>query len=415
MTLPVTFEDIEKAQEKLSGKILRTPTIPAPALGQALGIDLTLKLENLQLTGSFKSRGAYVKLSSLNAEERARGVIAMSAGNHAQGVAYHATALGIHSTIVMPAATPFTKVEKTRNYGAQVVQFGATLAESRDKVEELIAKHGYVLIHPYDDPMIIAGQGTAGLELMQDAGAAGAIETLVVPIGGGGLISGMAIAAKKFNPAIEIIGVQSEQFPSMYAALRGQPPRFGGETLAEGIAVKIPGAMTTEICRTLVDDIILVDEIEIERAVNGCAEHQNLVAEGAGAAGIAAMIKAPERFAGKRVASVICGGNIDQRMLATVLLRGLTRHGRLARLRIDITDQPGTLARVAGLIGRSGANIVEVHHQRMFQDVPIKQAELEVLIETRNPDHVLEIVAALDSEGLKTSVLSNMAMEGRPL
>ncbi|MEP6150112.1 MAG: pyridoxal-phosphate dependent enzyme, partial [Nisaea sp.] len=284
MTMPVTFEDIEKAQEQLSGKILRTPTIPAPALGQALGIDLTLKLENLQLTGSFKSRGAYVKLSSLNAEERARGVIAMSAGNHAQGVAYHATALGIHSTIVMPAATPFTKVEKTRNYGAQIVQFGATLAESREKVEELIAEHGYVLIHPYDDPRIIAGQGTAGLELMQDAGA---LDTLVVPIGGGGLISGMAIAAKKFNPAIEVIGVQSEQFPSMYAAMHGQPPHFGGETLAEGIAVKAPGAMTTEICRSLVDDIILVNEIEIERAVNGCAEHQNLVAEGAGAAGIA--------------------------------------------------------------------------------------------------------------------------------
>ncbi len=412
MTLPVTFEDIEKAQEQLSGRILRTPTIPATALGQALGIDLTLKLENLQLTGSFKSRGAYVKLSSLTAEERARGVIAMSAGNHAQGVAYHATALGIHSTIVMPAATPFTKVEKTRNYGAQIVQFGATLAESREKVEELIAEHGYVLIHPYDDARIIAGQGTAGLELMQDAGA---LDTLVVPIGGGGLISGIAIAAKKFNPAMEVIGVQSEQFPSMYAAMRGQPPHFGGETLAEGIAVKAPGAMTTEICRSLVDDIILVNEIEIERAVNGCAEHQNLVAEGAGAAGIAAMIKAPEKFTGKRVASVICGGNIDQRMLATVLLRGLTRHGRLARLRIDITDQPGTLARVAELIGRSGANIVEVHHQRMFQDVPIKQAELEVLIETRNPDHVLEIIAALDAAGLKTSVMSNMAMEGRPL
>lgn len=412
MTLPVTFEDIEKAQERLKDKILRTPSVPAPALGQALGLDLTLKLENLQITGSFKSRGAYVKLSSLSAEERARGVIAMSAGNHAQGVAYHATALGIHSTIVMPAATPFTKVEKTRDYGAQVVQHGDTLAESRDKVEELIAEHGYVLIHPYDDPMIIAGQGTAGLELMQDTGA---IDTLVVPIGGGGLISGMAIAARKFNPDIEVIGVQSEQFPSMYAALNDLPPVFGGETLAEGIAVKVPGAMTREICRALVSDIILVNESEIERAVNGCAEHQNLVAEGAGAAGIAAMIKAPERFAGKRVATVICGGNIDQRMLATVLLRGLTRHGRLARLRIDITDQPGTLARVAGLIGRSGANIVEVHHQRMFQDVPIKKAELEVLIETRNPDHVLEIVAALDAAGLKTSVMSNMAMQGQPL
>ena len=412
MTLPVTFEHIEKAQEQLSGKTLRTPSIPAPALGQALGINLTLKLENLQLTGSFKVRGAYMKLSSLSNEECARGVIAQSAGNHAQGVAFHATALGIQSTIVMPAATPFTKVEKTRNYGAEVIQYGATLAESSDKIEELVDEHGYVLIHPYDDPMIIAGQGTVGLELMQDAGT---IDTLVIPIGGGGLISGMAIAAKAINSDIEVIGVQSEQFPSMHAALRGQHPKFGGETLAEGIAVKTPGSMTTEICRSLVDDIMLVNENEIERAVNGCAEHQNLVAEGAGAAGIAAILNAPERFTGKRVATVICGGNIDQRMLATVLLRGLTRHGRLARLRIDITDQPGALANVAGLIGRSGANIVEVHHQRMFEDVPIKQAELEVLVETRNPDHVLEIVAALDAAGLRTSVMSNMAMVGRPL
>ena len=311
----------------------------------------------------------------------------------------------------MPAATPFTKVEKTRNYGAEVIQYGASLAESVEKVEELVDEHGYVLIHPYDDPMIIAGQGTVGLELMQDAEA---IDTLVVPIGGGGLISGMAIAAKAINADIEVIGVQSEQFPSMHAALRGQRPEFGGETLAEGIAVKTPGSMTTEICRSLVDDIMLVDENAIERAVNGCAEHQNLIAEGAGAAGIAAILNAPERFTGKRVATVIRGGNIDQRMLATVLLRGLTRHGRLARLRIDITDQPGTLANVAGLIGRSGANIVEVHHQRMFQDVPIKQAELEVLVETRNPDHVLEIVAALDAAGLRTSVMSNTAMAGRP-
>lgn len=408
MDLPVAFHDIEKAHERLAGKILRTPAIAAPSLGRALGVDLTLKLENLQYTGSFKARGAYVKLSSLSDEERQRGVIAMSAGNHAQGVAYHATALGIRSTIVMPAATPFTKVEKTRHYGADVVQHGATLAESREKVEELIAEHGSVLIHPYDDPLIIAGQGTAGLELMQDVPD---LDMLVVPIGGGGLVSGIAIAAKHLNPEIEILGVQTEQYPSMYQALRGEKPEFGGETLAEGIAVKVPGTLTTEICSALVEEIILVDEIEIERAVNGCAEHQNLVAEGAGAAGIAAMLKHPDRFRGKKVGTVICGGNIDQRMLATVLLRGLTRHGRLARLRIDITDQPGTLAKVAGLIGRSGANIVEVHHQRMFQDVPIKKAELEVLVETRNPDHVLEIVADLDGAGLKTRILSNMSME----
>ncbi|MBO6559251.1 MAG: threonine ammonia-lyase [Nisaea sp.] len=412
MGLPVSFEDIEKAAESLSGKILRTPAIEAPALGDALGVDLSLKLENLQRTGSFKARGAYVKLASLSEAERARGVIAMSAGNHAQGVAYHATQLGIRSTIVMPAATPFTKVEKTRNFGATVVQYGATLAESREKVEELVAEHGYILIHPYDDPLIIAGQGTAGLELMRDIPD---LDTLVVPIGGGGLISGIAVAARHFNPQIEIIGVQTEQFPSMYEALRGLPPSSGGETLAEGIAVKTPGKLTTEICRALVEDIILVGEVEIERAVNGCAEHQNLVAEGAGAAGIAAILKAPERFRGRKVGTVICGGNIDQRMLATVLLRGLSRHGRLARLRIDISDQPGTLARVAGVIGEASANIVEVHHQRMFQDVPIKKAELEVLIETRNPDHVLEIVAALNAAGLKTRVMSNMAMEQAPL
>ncbi|UUX50404.1 threonine ammonia-lyase [Nisaea acidiphila] len=412
MGLAVSFEDIEKARETLSDKVLRTPSITAPALGEALGVDLTLKLENLQRTGSFKARGAYVKLASLSEEERRRGVIAMSAGNHAQGVAYHATALGIRSTIVMPAATPFTKVEKTRNFGATVVQYGDTLAESREKVEELVTEHGYILIHPYDDPLIIAGQGTAGLELMQDVPD---LDTLVVPIGGGGLISGIALAARHFNPNIEIIGVQTEQYPSMYQALRGEEPQFGGETLAEGIAVKVPGKLTMKICSELVSEIILVGETEIERAVNGCAEHQNLVAEGAGAAGIAAMLKEPDRFAGKRVGTVICGGNIDQRMLATVLLRGLTRHGRLARLRIDITDQPGTLARVAGIIGKSGANIVEVHHQRMFQDVPVKKAELEVLVETRNPDHVLEIVAELDAADLKTRVMSNMAMETAPL
>ncbi|WP_420404745.1 threonine ammonia-lyase [Nisaea sp.] len=412
MGLPVSFEDIEKAEKNLAGKILRTPAIDAPSLGEALGVELSLKLESLQQTGSFKARGAYVKLASLSEEERARGVIAMSAGNHAQGVAYHATQLGIRSTIVMPAATPFTKVEKTRNFGATVVQHGATLAESREKVEELIAEHGYVLIHPYDDPLIIAGQGTAGLELMRDMPH---LDTLVVPIGGGGLISGISIAAKHLNPAIEIVGVQTEQYPSMYEALRGLPPSSGGETLAEGIAVKTPGKLTIEICRALVEDIILVGEVEIERAVNGCAEHQNLVAEGAGAAGIAAILKAPERFAGRKVGTVICGGNIDQRMLATVLLRGLSRHGRLARLRIDISDQPGTLARVAAVIGGASANIVEVHHQRMFQDVPIKKAELEVLIETRNPDHVLEIVAALNEAGLKTRVMSNMAMEQAPL
>lgn len=404
MTLPVTIGHIRTARAALAERIIRTPTVPAPALGERLGQRLWLKLENLQITGSFKARGSYVKLASLSADERARGVIAMSAGNHAQGVAYHAKALGIRATIVMPAHTPFTKVERTRQHGADVVLYGRTLVESRERTQELIDRYGYVLIHPYDDPLIVAGQGTLALEMLEDVPD---LETLVVPIGGGGLISGIAVAAKAINPEISIVGVQTAMYPSMYEALRGLPASSGGDTLAEGIAVKTPGQITQEICRALVDDIVLVGETDIERAVNGCVEHQNLVAEGAGAAGIAAMIKEPDRFAGRKVATVICGGNIDSRLLATLLLRGLARHGRLVRLRIHISDEPGVLAKVAGLIGASGANIVEVSHQRMFQDVPIKMAELDVLIETRNAAHVQEVVGSLNAAGMKTRIMSN--------
>jgi threonine dehydratase len=379
-------------------------------LSAALGLDIVLKLETLQRTGSFKERGALNRLSYLTAEERARGVIAMSAGNHAQGVAYHAHRLGIPATIVMPEGTPFTKIERTAAHGARVVLRGAGLTEARAEAYAMAAAEGLVFVHPYDDPWIIAGQGTLAVELLEDCPD---LDLLVVPIGGGGMISGVAIAAKALKPGIEIVGVQSEHFPSMRNALAGLPNPVPGATIAEGIGVKEPGALTLRLVEDLVDDILLVDETHLERAIEMLLSLQKLSSEGAGAAGIAALLQHPYRFAGKRVGVVLCGGNIDARMLASILMRGMVRTGRLVRFRAEITDTPGTLAKVAQIIGSLGGNIVEIFHQRLFSEVPVKQADLDIVCETRDMAHVDEIMVRMTDAGFKTILLSHSALDGR--
>ena len=405
-----TLDDIRQAAETIRSAVYRTPTVPALALSAALGLDIVLKLETLQRTGSFKERGALNRLAHLTAEERARGVIAMSAGNHAQGVAYHAQRLGIPATIVMPEGTPFTKIERTASYGARIVLRGAGLTEARAAAYELAAAEELVFVHPYDDPWIIAGQGTLALELLEDQSD---LDVLVVPVGGGGMISGVALAAKALKPGIEIVGVQSEHFPSMRNALAGLPNPVPGATIAEGIGVKEPGALTLQIVEDLVDEILLVDEAHLERAIEMLLSLQKLAAEGAGAAGIAALLQHPYRFAGKRVGVVLCGGNIDARLLASILMRGMVRMGRLVRFRAEITDAPGTLAKVARIIGDLGGNIVEIFHQRLFSEVPVKLADLDIVCETRDMAHVDEIMVRMTDAGFKTILLSHSALDGR--
>ncbi len=401
----VTFADVEAARRLIAGEVAATPCVASPGLGQLLGGGsslVALKLENLQRTGSFKARGALVKLAGLSGEQRARGVVAMSAGNHAQGVAYHAQRLGIPATIVMPTSTPITKVEGTRRYGAKVVLHGEGFDEAGAHARRLEEREGLAFVHPYDDPAIIAGQGTVGVEMLE---AFPDLDTLVVPIGGGGLIAGVAVAAKHLKPGIEVVGVEAALYPSVYRALRGLPPDFGGGTIAEGIAVKTPGALNLPVIRELVADVLLVGEEAIEAAMVRLLEGEKVVAEGAGAAGVAAVLAHRERFAGRRVGVVVCGGNVDTRLLSFVLLRGLAREGRLARLRVAITDQPGALGRVANLVGEGGGNIVEVQHGRAFSRLPAKSAELEVIVEARGPDHVREIVNRLTANGFPVSLL----------
>jgi threonine dehydratase len=403
-----TLADVRDAAATIRDAVARTPSVPALALSATLGLDLVLKLETLQRTGSFKERGALYKLASLTEDERRRGVIAMSAGNHAQGVAYHAQRLGIPATIVMPQGTPFTKIERTAGYGARVVLRGDSLSEARKAAFEVAAAEQLVFVHPYDDPRIIAGQGTIALEMLADHPD---LDVIIVPIGGGGMIGGVAIAAKALKPSIKIVGVQTESFPSMHHALKGLAAPVPGQTAAEGIAVKEPGKLTQEIVRQFVDEIVLVGEDPIERAIEMLLNQQKLVAEGAGAAGIAALLVEPERFKGKKVGVVLCGGNIDARILASILMRGMVRSGRLVRLRAEITDSPGTLAKVARIIGEAGGNIVEIFHQRLFHDVPVKLADLDVVVETRDIVHVREIMAKMEDGGFKTRLLSNSALE----
>jgi threonine dehydratase len=402
--LPVTLEAIEAARRRLLGAVVETDCDWSRTLSSILGCKIWLKFENLQFTASFKERGALNRLSALSAEEREAGVIAMSAGNHAQGVAYHARRLSIPATIVMPVSTPTVKVVNTRRHEAEVILHGETVEEAAAFAREHGRERRLNFIHPYDDPLVIAGQGTIALEML---GVAPEIDVLVVPIGGGGLISGMAIAAKALRPDIQVVGVQAALYPSMYNAIKGESRPMRGDTLAEGIAVKAPGEITARIVAELVDDILLVTEAEIEHAVSLLINIEKTVVEGAGAAGLAAVCAHSERFEGRSVGLVLCGGNIDTRLLASVLTRELAREGRLSQLGIDLVDRPGQLARVANLLGEAGANIVEVYHQRVFTDLPAKGALLEVVIETRDRAHLDETVAKLRAAGLEVVVRSN--------
>jgi threonine dehydratase len=403
--MPVTIDDIRAAADTIAGHVVRTPAVAAPRLAAATGAaSITLKLENQQFTGSFKDRGACNKLRSLSAQEAKAGVIAMSAGNHAQGVAYHAQRFSIPATIVMPQGTPFNKVERTKSFGARVLLEGDSIDSSAVYAREVAKRDGLTFVHPYDDEKIVAGQGTIGLELFADAPQ---LDTVVVPIGGGGILAGIATALKALKPATDMVGVEAALYPSMHHAVKKLAPANGGQTIAEGIAVKSPGAITKAIIERLVSDILLVDEDPLEQAVQLLVETQKIVAEGAGAAGHAAVLAHPKRFAGKHVGVIICGGNIDSRILSQVLMRGMVRDGRVTTLRIQITDSPGVLGTLARTIGEAGGNIIEIYHQRMFYDLPVKKADVDAMIETRNAGHVREIVGKLKEAGFPTRVLSS--------
>jgi threonine dehydratase len=404
--LTVTIDDIRAAEQQIAGSTAVTPLAHSTVLSEMAGCEVWLKLENLQFTASFKERGALVKLQSLSDAERKAGVVAASAGNHAQGVAFAAQRLGIPATIVMPKGTPFTKISRTEALGATIVLSGESLAEAAEHAETLHRDKGLALIHPYDDPLVIAGQGTIALEVLENTGS---FDAIVVPIGGGGLISGVAIGAKAVKPDIEIFGVEAELYPSMHQALKGVAPEVGGHTIADGIAVKNPGTLTRPIVEALVNDILLVSEAAIEQAVQILIDIEKTVAEGAGAAALAGLFANKDRFAGKRVCVIVSGGNIDSRILASILMRGLVREGRLIRIRVEISDAPGALAKVATLIGDRGGNIVEIYHQRLFQDVPVKLADLDVVLETRDRQHVDTILSALREAGFETRLLSSMA------
>jgi len=388
----IGLPDIRQAAARLHGQILTTPCVESRMLSQVTGCQVFLKFENLQFTASFKERGACNKLTQLSQDERLRGVIAMSAGNHAQGVAYHAQRLGIHAVIVMPRFTPMVKVERTRGFGAEVVLHGDTLEESRSHALELAQQRQLTFVHPYDDEAIIAGQGTVALEMLE---AVPQLDTLVVAIGGGGLIGGIAVAAKALKPGIQVIGVQTVRFPNMYNAVKHQALPQGGSTIAEGIAVGRPGQITQALVERYVDDIVLVDEGDVEQAIVMLLDIEKTLVEGAGAAPLAALNKEPERFAGRKVGLVLGGGNIDPMLLAAIIQRGMVRAGRLARLRVCARDVPGSLARITAVVSEAGANIDEVHHQRAFTILAAQNVEIELVVQTRGRAHVQSLLEAL--------------------
>jgi threonine dehydratase len=403
----LTLDDIRAASGRLAGAIERTPFLRSRTLSRLTGAEVWLKFENLQFTASFKERGALNRLLNLSPAERRRGVVAMSAGNHAQGVAYHAARLALRAVIVMPRGTPNSKIRGTEVHGTEVVLEGATLAEASAHAHELSAREGLVFIHPYDDPLVIAGQGTVALEMLEQQPE---LDALLVPVGGGGLIAGMATAAKALRPAIRVYGVESRPWCAMHQRLSGLDVAVGGDTIAEGLAVRDVGELALAIARERVDGILLVEEETIERAIVDLIEIEKTVAEGAGAAGFAVLLEHAGRFAGQRVGIPICGGNIDSRVLSAVLMRGLVRDGRLVRLRVAMPDVSGSLARVATMIGEAGGNIVEVQHQRVFGTASVRTPEVEFVVETRGREHTRTLIAHLEANSARVSLLDQAGL-----
>jgi len=396
----IQIADIRAAAERLQGQVLNTPCVESRTISKILGAQVFLKFENLQFTASFKERGACNKLAQLSADERRRGVIAMSAGNHAQGVAYHAQRLGLRAVIVMPRFTPGVKIERTRSFGAEVVLYGDTLDEARTHALQLAAEQELIFVHPYDDEAIVAGQGTVGIEMLE---AVPGLDTLVVAVGGGGLVAGIAVAAKALKPGIEVIGVQTLRFPNMFNAVKHQHLPQGGSTIAEGIAVGTPGQVTQAIVERFVDDLVLVDEGDIEQALVMLLEIEKTLVEGAGAAPLAALLKDPERFRGRQVGLVLGGGNIDPMLLAAIIERGMVRAGRLARVIVSARDVPGSLARITAIVSEAGANIDEVHHQRAFTLLAAQNVEIELVLQTRGREHIAAVLQALHDGGFQAT------------
>ena len=402
MATMLTLQHIRDAATRLQGQVANTPFVESRTLSEVTGAQVFLKFENLQFTASFKERGACNKLAQLSAEQRTRGVVAMSAGNHAQGVAYHAQRLGLRAVIVMPRFTPGVKVERTRGFGAEVVLHGDTLDAARAHALALGEQQHLTFVHPYDDEAIVAGQGTVGLEMLE---AEPDLDMLVIAVGGGGLIAGIATAAKALQPGIEIVGVQTTRFPAMFNAIKGTQHVQGTSTIAEGIAVGTPGQVTQAIIADKVDDLVLVAEGDIEQAIVMLLEIEKTLVEGAGAAGLAALLKDPARYAGKKVGLVLCGGNIDPLLLAAIIERGMVRSGRLARIRISARDVPGALARIVTTVADAGANVEEVHHQRAFTALSVQNVEIELVLQTRGPAHITEVLQRLRDAGLEAAVI----------
>lgn len=402
----VCFDDIQAAAERIAPHAPPTPAEHSRRLSGLAGCEIYLKLENQQYTGSFKERGAVSRLALLTPEEARRGVVAMSAGNHAQAVAYHAARIGVAAVIVMPRATPFTKIERTESLGGKVLLEGDNLAEAQIFAESLANRDGLTFVHPYDDPAVIAGQGTTALEFLRQFPD---LDDLVIPVGGGGLAAGCAVVAQALAPNLRLTGVETAAYPSMKQLLAGEAISCGGVTLAEGVAVKNPGVLTAAILKDRIDHIAVLNESRLEQAVFTLATVQKLVAEGAGAAGLAAVLADPDRYNGRKVGLIVSGGNIDARLMAQVLMRGLVADGRIVRLRIALDDRPGALAKVTALLGAGGADIVEIYHQRLFHDVPVKMAEIDVIIETRDRRHVQHTIDTLSAAGFAADLMADVS------
>ena len=401
--MELTFEKILETSKQLKGNVINTPFVKANKLSSRFNLDIFLKLENLQLTSSFKARGAYNAIKKHTLKEQYNGIITMSAGNHAQAVAYFANKLKVPSTIIMPKQAPFSKVSRTKELGANVILKGRTLNETTDYVNNLAKEKNLKLIHPYDDYDVISGQGSIGIEIFEKIKD---LDCMVIPIGGGGLISGISIVAKKINPKIKIFGVESDLYPSNFNKFKNKNLSCFGDTIADGIAVKKQGKKTFPIIKDNVDEIILVNDISIENTISDLFEHERIISEGAGAVGVAAITENLSLFKNKNVCSIICGGNIDSRIYAGILNKKLSRDGRLARIRIGITDEPGMLSKISNAIASKGGNIIEIYHQRMFHDVPVKKAKIDAVIETQSNKNINEIISTLKNEKFEVRIIN---------